>query len=210
MTEYDTLRTQVTPRDLRIARRLARRLDPIGGFLLYGFLWIYVSVAVAVFAARAVGSVLSSTGSMALPLALFVLAYMVYPIWVWRRRRSARRLFRDGTFVDATVDKVRHSYMGRGRWRAPVTLVNLQVTLDGKERYPGLSLFGHIERLERGDVLPVLSVPGYKHCAAFPGRGELVVAQQHFFPEQGEGGPRRRRGAAHALIARRGDEHLGR
>lgn len=210
MTDHGVLSTEATPRRSHTARRLARRLDPIGGFLLYGFLWIYVSVAVAVFAARAVGSALSSTGSMVLPLALFVLAYMVFPVWVWRRIRSARRLFRDGTFVDAIVDKVRHSYMGRGRWRVPVTLVNLQVTVDGKERYPGMSLFGHIERIERGDVLPVLSVPGYKYCAAFPQRGELVVAQQHLFPDRGEGGPWRRRGAADALIARRGDEHLGR
>ncbi|XXY46004.1 hypothetical protein WME91_38980 [Sorangium sp. So ce269] len=79
------------------------------------------------------------------------------------------------------MNTIRHSYMGRGLWRMPVTIVNLHLTPDG-QKYLGLSLFGHVDGIDRGDILPVLCAPGHKYCAAFPGRGELVVAKQHNFP----------------------------
>ncbi|WP_437639371.1 hypothetical protein [Sorangium sp. So ce854] len=181
MTEYELLSTAATPRDPRTARRLARRLDPVEGFRIHGFLWIYASLAVAVFAARAVAWAMGSGESIVLHVVLFVLAYMLFPAWVWRRIGAARRLFRDGTFVDATVTTVRHSYMGRGLWRTPATIVNLHLTADGK-KYLGLSLFGHVEGIKGGDILPLLCVPGYTYCAVFPGRGELVVGRQHNIP----------------------------
>lgn len=177
MTDLELLRSTPTPRPREVCRRF--RLDSIWGFVLYGALWFFVS---CLFATAGLFAALAVVDTPPTPLGKvvvmgawgsgFVLAWVLFAMWVRRRLAPAAVLFRDGSFGDARVEAVHHLSI-RG---APFTRATLRI--DGATGRPtiGLSMGGHPPELREGAVVPVLWVPGHRYCATFPLGGRLVAA----------------------------------
>lgn len=179
MTDLDTLRETPVPRPAALCRRLARRIDSIWGFVAYGALWFFVACLFATAALFAGIALVGPSPSGAAKVLVFgawagafIGAWVLFALWVRRRIGPAVRLFRDGTFVEGTVHAVRHLTI-RG---APFCHATLHVRDGGTMRSAGLSLGGHPPQLAQGATIPVLMVPHYDYCAAFPIAGRIVPA----------------------------------
>lgn len=175
MTDLEHLQRTPVPRPAALCRRFARKLDSIFGFVAYGILWFCVSCLSATVGLFLGIAIVGDPPSLAekilvggMWVAGFVGAWVLFALWVRRRIGPARRLFRDGTFAEATVESVRHMSM-RG---APFT----RATLTLGDRRIGLSMGGHPRELHEGATITVLVVPDYGYCATFPIAGKLVAA----------------------------------
>ena len=132
MTDLEALQAEPTPRSDALCRPLARRIDSIWGFVAYGVLWFFVGNSLAGMVPLAAALALVKVTHRAGPLPswqLWVLAalwavavasvWWLFALWVKGRVAPARRLFREGVFVSATVESVhnltlRLSCRGRG------------------------------------------------------------------------------------------------
>ncbi|HWB78341.1 MAG TPA: hypothetical protein VG755_25420 [Nannocystaceae bacterium] len=175
MTDLELLQCTPVPRPSDLCRRYARKIDSIFGFIAYGLLWFFVSCLFAtagLFLGIAIvgdgPSVVGMVFVAAMWITGFVGAWVLFALWVRRRIGPARRLFRDGTFAEATVGSVHHLSM-RG---APFTRAVLAVG----DRRIGLSMGGHPRELHEGATITVLVVPDYGYCATFPIAGRLIAA----------------------------------
>ncbi len=179
MSDLETLRTTPTPRPAALCGRYARRIDSIFGFVLYGALWFFVACGMAT-AALFLGMwiVGPHPGAVAKAFVLggwigaFVGAWALYWRWVRSRLAPARRLIRDGVLVDGTVKAARRLSI-RG---TPFTHATVVWQDASGERSAGVSMSGHPRELDPGATVPVMYVPGYRYCAAFPKNGKLVAA----------------------------------
>lgn len=177
MNDLELLRATPTPRPPEVCRRF--RLHPIWGFVLYGLLWFFVSCVFAsagLFGAMALIGTEPSTAGKVIALGAwvggFVLAWVLFAMWVRRRRAPEAELFRDGSFADARIDSVRRLWL-RG---VQMTQATLRLDTAGGSRTLRLAVGGHPAALREGLVVPVLWVPGHSYCAAFPLGSKLVPA----------------------------------
>jgi hypothetical protein len=179
LSDLDELRRASVPRPLPLCRRLSRRIDSVIGFVAYGMLWFFFACAIATVALlgaiAVVGSPPSDAGKTFVWVAwsgAFVGAWVLFGAWVRWRSSPARRLFRDGVFIEATVQVVHHLHMRS----APFTRATLRF-LDGRhERTAELSIGGHPAQIVEGATLTVLFVRDYRYCAVFPIAGRAVPA----------------------------------
>jgi len=179
MTDLEQLRNAPVPRPAAMCRRHARRIDSNFGFIAYGLLWFFVANGLAT-AALFLGiwivgpkpGPVGFTFVMTLWAGAFIGAWVMFGLWVRRRRGPATRLFRDGTVVDATVQTVRRLSM-RG---APFTHATVVFRDATRERKAGVSMGGHPPELSEGRTVPLLYIPDYGYCAAFPVAGKLIAA----------------------------------
>jgi hypothetical protein len=179
MSDLDTLRSTPTPRPAAMCRRYARRIDSIFGFVVYGLLWFFVACGMATAALfLGIWIVGPQPGPVGMTIVMvmwgsaFVGAWVLFWLWVRRRLGPATLLFRDGTIVDATVQKSRRLSM-RGAPFTHATVVWRDAT---RERSAGVSIGGHPPELDEGRTVPIMYVPDYGYCAAFPIAGKLVPA----------------------------------
>jgi hypothetical protein len=91
---------------------------------------------------------------------------------VRRRLTPARRLFRDGVIVDATVQSVTRLHF-RG---SPLCRATLRFRLADRDRIAALTIGGHPPEITEGATIVVLSIPDYTYCATFPIRGRMFPA----------------------------------
>jgi hypothetical protein len=177
--ELELLRGSTPPRPDALCRRLSRRIDSIWGFIAYGALWFFIANGIAtaaMFAAIAMVDTPSSAAGRAFVLVMwagaFIGAWVLFGWWVRRRLGPARRLFREGVLLDATVQAVQHLRI-RG---APFT----RATVGWPDGAAVMSVGGHPAAIVQGANVPVLVVPGYGYCATFPIAGRIVPASvQH-------------------------------
>jgi hypothetical protein len=177
MTDLERLQSAPVPRPDVLCRRLAGTVDSIFGFIAYGLVWFFVSCFFATaglfLGIWIVGKDPGTAGKVfaaGLWVSGFVGAWVLFALWVRRRIGPARRLFRDGTFADATVEKVRHMRIRS----APFTHATL--VLPGGTHRVGMSMGGHPPEVAEGVTIPVLFIPDYGYCATFPVGGKLVTA----------------------------------
>ena len=177
MTDLEALRAEAPPRSAALCRRFARRIDSIWGFIGYGLVWFFVSWGIATIALLLSVWIVGAQEARAAPA--FVIAawtgalvgsWVLFGWWVRRRSGPAKRLFRDGVIVDATVRAVRHLRI-RG---APFTHATLTLADGTRERMVGLSIGGHPAELAEGVAIAVLWMPDYGYCATFPFGGRMV------------------------------------
>lgn len=177
MTVLEQLERTPVPRPSDLCRRLARTIDAPIGFVLYGMLWFFAScVSASVLLFIGIAIVGDDPGPVAKALVMgmwvsgFVGAWVLFALWVRRRIGPARRLFREGTLDDASVESVRHMRL-RG---APFTLATL--VLRGGAHRIELSIGGHPPQVAEGVAIPVLFVADYGYCATFPIDGKVTTA----------------------------------
>jgi hypothetical protein len=192
MTEpslLERLRASSPPRDAALCRTLAARLEPAWGFVAYGVLWLFVAAGVSVAPligfivilnaimtekARVTSSWVGPAG-MVIMLFGFALAWWPFAWWARRRRRRAGALFRDGQFVDGTVESMSRIYL-RG---AEVTRARVALTVDGLAGHAILSIAGHPTVLGNDGVIPMIVLRGYRYCGAFAIAGALTPGSLH-------------------------------
>lgn len=178
----EQFRAQSVPRDAADVRRLSAGLESIGGFLVYGLLWLFITTVLALAVSSGLASLAGrhavgwvNTAIGALGWLTFGLLWCLYPHWAMRRRRAARRLFREGTFVDAVVERSASAIFPRSGSR--ITDAWLRLTVDGTPRSIYVGATGTPRGLEVGTNVSVLFIPGYRYCAVLLPGGDMLAAK---------------------------------
>jgi hypothetical protein len=192
MSDLAELQAASVPRPDALAQRYARRIEPMLGFVVYGVLWLFIAVAVgtvlmlgAIALGLAVGvtkgsSTMEGIGFTTLIIG-FAFAYWAYVAWARRKRGRARRLVRDGTFVDGTVvDRIgdravqaaaKLAFAASGQ-RLDMSWYRVEIEHEGKRR--GLLVpFQH--EPQPGDTRTVLFHPESRYALAFDDQGTSYV-----------------------------------
>ncbi len=174
MTELECVRDSGPPREEGIVRWLAGDFEPLRGFFVYGILWFFVALAIAgvvpeqVFRGLGLSKKTLTDGQVFGILGLtFLLAWVPFGFWVRWRRAGARRLFRDGVLLEATMSAVSFG----SRRGVDSTKVTISFVGGSDPRHATVHLFDHHRQLEAGATIPVLFVPEYRYCAVFPTDG---------------------------------------
>jgi hypothetical protein len=108
MTDLELLIAEVPPRSDATCARLVAKIEPVGGFVLSGILWLIIACSVATLVLLAIAGT-RATGPAppavlaAWPVA-FALAWVPFGLSVAGRRRAARALVRDGALVKGMID----------------------------------------------------------------------------------------------------------
>jgi hypothetical protein len=175
--EFERLHGQPPPRDAAACGELARRIEPAGGFVIYGILWFFVGGAglafvpalLFLFVAQATMPADARAKSVLL-LVVFALLWLAGEVVTWwlfarfvrGRRRRAAELFSDGIFVDATPGPPQHHTLRSGQY----TNYRLSFTVAGKPAATTLQLPGHQAPLP-GNV-SLLYKRDNRRCCMFP------------------------------------------
>jgi hypothetical protein len=181
VTDLEAIRLASAPREDALVRRLAARIDSVGGFIAYGILWLFAALIIS--QAALIGTLWfvqqilhsppwSATAVLVGWLLGFALAWWPFVAWVRRRRAAARRLFREGVMLEGTLLSVDFLTL-KG---APFTRARFGFQHGGDRREATLSVAEHDHGLVAGGSIPVLFVGGYRYCAAFPSNGTTVPA----------------------------------
>jgi hypothetical protein len=186
-SELDELRAAAIPRDEALCRRLAARLEPAWGFIVYAVLWFFVGGTLAFI--PVVGFMVAVSATMTQPqreaaswvgvgfTAVLLLSelgvWLLFARWARGRRRRAAGLFREGQFVEATVGSLNHVYLKGSQF----TTARLSFTIDGKPASAVLSVGGHVTSIGSDGSVPVLVLPGYRYCATFALGGKMTPAR---------------------------------
>lgn len=179
MTELECVRDSGPPREEGIVRWLAGGFEPLRGFFVYGLLWFFVALVIAGVVPeqllRGLGvSTKTLTGGQVFGILglTFLLAWLPFAFWARWRRAGARRLFRDGVLLEATLVSVSFQ-VRRG---VDSTKVELSFASGSDARRATVYLFDHHRQLAAGATIPVLFVPEYRYCAVFPTDGAPTAA----------------------------------
>lgn len=113
LDDLSVLRDLPVPRPPEICARFAGRVSPWWGFVVYGVLWLFLSMTMFTVgmlpllllaaAIGAKGAAWAATGAMITGGALFVMTWVWFARWVKRRRASAGPLVRDGEIIEGRV-----------------------------------------------------------------------------------------------------------
>lgn len=179
------VQSQAVPRDDVVARRIAARVSPSGGFFLYGLLYflgpafaIYVAALLVAVFGFAHGldqvpippwAVMVSVVGAGVP---FALSWWPYGAWVRRRRADGWRLGREGMLQDAVV--VRCSHRRAQGW--PITSATVEFGPPGARQWAELSVGTHRAELREGASLTALVHPEGRCCGVFIVGGLLCPA----------------------------------
>jgi hypothetical protein len=173
MTELEVVRASEVPRAAEICRKLAARVRPALGFVVYGALILPFAVPAAglgpLLAMLYAGSLRFDVTpfpqywlipSYVVALTCATLPLIAFGRWVKRLRGEAFALVRDGELVDAKVTQARKMYARGG------PLTSARVELPGGAE-AALSVSGHPEALTEGAMLPGLARAGADVCLVF-------------------------------------------
>ncbi len=194
MTELEGLRANVVPRPDEVCAAFARRIEPLGGFLAYGVLWLFVvtntALLAGLFAGIGLGKLVDSeqvaaVSAAALAVILAGGSVWLYIAWCRRKRRRAAAFIRDGVFVDGQIEDkatdraaqlaAKLAFAAAGQ-ALGVTWYRVAFARDGA-RYHVLCPFARPP--QAGDVAPVLFVPDYKYALGFETTGRAYVCRLH-------------------------------
>lgn len=177
MTELDSIRDAGPPREEGTVRWLAGGFEPVWGFFVYGVLWLFVAIALALIVPeqlfRLLGLTLKEDASVLRVVGLsFLLAWVPFFLWVRWRRAGARRLFRDGVLLQADIESIAFG----SRRGVDSTVLKIAFASGGDARRATVYIADHQRQLAAGETIPVLFVPKYRFCAVFPTSGAPVPA----------------------------------
>jgi hypothetical protein len=148
----------------------------VWGFVAYGVLCFFLTCGTAtaflVVAILLVGDHGPLWAAYIAWVAGFLLPWWPFGIWVSRRRRAARRLFREGDMLEAVIVRVDLLTI-RG---APFTRATVSFMASGTERRAAMSVGGHSRDIVQGAKTWVLFEPHYRYCAVFTPAGAAVPA----------------------------------
>ena len=185
-----------TPRPEALCAQLARRIEPVMGFVIYGIVWIFVSMIAGLLAAllaiplrMAIGG---QTAAIWFQVTLWILfwagavaAWVVYARSVRRKRGAARMLVREGELITGQVATRVADRVAQGAARLALLAAGpgLRVTwyrvvcAHPAGNFSVLCPFA--TRPEEGSARTVLYRPGYPYALAFDERGRAVVCGVH-------------------------------
>jgi len=194
MTELEGLRANSVPRPDAVCAAFARRIEPIGGFLAYGVLWLFLvtntAMLAGLFAGIGIGKLVDSEQIAAISAVVLAVvlaggSVWLYVAWCRRKRRRAAAFVRDAVLVDGTIEhkatdraaqlaaKVAFAAAGQA---LGVTWYRVAFTRDGV-RYHVLCPFARPP--QQDEVAPVLFVPDYKYALGFEATGRAYVCRVH-------------------------------
>ncbi len=190
-SDLHLVRSQAVPRDDATARRVAARISPASGFVLYGVVYFLIGAgSIYVFAlflavlgfAHLLDQVPIPSWALAVSAvaagAPFALSWWPYLSWVKHRRADGRILGREGTLGEAAVVRCRRRRI-QG-W--PFTIATIELRTPSGPCWAELSIGGHPDELCEGARLTVLTHPMVRHCGAFAINGRLTPAVKRASP----------------------------
>jgi hypothetical protein len=161
VTDYEALKSASVPRSMWL--RYARMLEPLIDVFAYGFLGLPVAAIVPFMLMDLLPR--SFVAAVGLPghRGLYSMSFWVlFQVRACLMFAAARRLIRDGVFVDATIEKVRE-FTDRRRTGRGTTVILRRPAEAGGGTF-GFSVNGS-RKLEAGDKVPALLVPNSQYCA---------------------------------------------
>ncbi len=180
MTTLSQLRAATVPRPDAMTRDLAKTIEPVSGFIVYGLLWLLVAAftfGVSLLPSAAAEDHVPFAAYVALSIVLGlvgqVLIWRVYLGWMRRKRAAAAALVSDGQLVEGVVGNSMLSGLAAlgnlaannrtGHWAA-VTVPDGRSLVCPFDRAP-----------EPGSTAWVLCKLGYKYALAFDGESPIVA-----------------------------------
>lgn len=179
------LRAATVPRPEMLAHVMAKNIEPMSGFLIYGLVWFFVVTNTlmlgTIFGPEALSGripdVLVTALTIVLTIAGQIAGWGVYLRWCRTKRAKARALISDGELIDGVVAK------GGAATIATVTtaMAGIHAGTWAKVELPDgrWMLCPFAGKAEPGTTAPVLCKPGYKYALAFIGETP-IVAGVHF------------------------------
>ena len=169
MSLVDDLRAASTPRPAKLQGRVARRIDGITGFILFGVLYLAV-VANSVVIGATIAMIQLDAPELAIAVVAvcaFVASWIPFVLWIRHRQKSARELARTGAFVDGKVV----------RWTHSSKSVYVTILLSNGKTIINLLSPGLTERAHPvGSGVDVLFSPGNRYALYFSDSGQGIGA----------------------------------
>jgi len=196
MTDLERFEQSAVPRN-DLVRKYAGRIEPNWGFVLYGILYAFVSMAamllgmlLGIAIGKGVGLADGSTGLAVLAFGLAapatVLSWWPFFRWARRKRGHASGLVREGTLIQGKVatrtsDRVARAaiklaarlgggHMGNVKW------CRVEFEVDGTQQ---ALLCPFVKHPEQGALATVLYHPDSKYAFGFDESGRAYVSGLH-------------------------------